>query len=208
MGQTQISVIKRVIRPWFTCVSIITIKLECFSKTIGDHVKGLPRGVLTNKHLVTFTGFRYYIKMHSQATPTLGDIEVDVVLKDIKNIHLSVHPPAGRVSISAPLHMNFETIRVFAISKLSWIKSQQKKMQAQERATPREYLERESHYVWGKRYLLVVEEKDQPPGIELLQNRIIMRVRPGTDEHKRRSIAEEWYRGQVKEAVPSYRFEM
>jgi hypothetical protein len=50
--------------------------------------------------------------------------------------------------------------------------------------------------------------KDQPPGIELLQNRIIMRVRPGTDEHKRRSIAEEWYRGQVKEAVPSYRFEM
>ena len=132
----------------------------------------------------------------------LGDLQVDVVFKDIKNVHLSVHPPTGRVSISAPLHMNFETIRTFAISKLGWIKRQQKKMQAQERETPREYLERESHYVWGKRYLLVVEEKDQPSGIELRQNQMIIRVRPGTDEYKRRSITEEWYRGQIRDAVP------
>ena len=133
----------------------------------------------------------------------LGDLQVDVVFKDIKNVHLSVHPPAGMVRISAPLRMNFETIRVFAISKLGWIKSQQKKMQDQERETRREYLERESHYVWGKRYLLVVEEVNQPPGIEAKQNRLIMRVRPGTNEDKRQSIAEEWYRGQVRQAVPA-----
>ena len=80
----------------------------------------------------------------------LGDIAVDVVLKDIKNVHLSVYPPTGRVRISAPLRMNIDTIRVFAISKLGWIKQQQTKVASQERETPREYLDRESHYVWGQ----------------------------------------------------------
>lgn len=79
----------------------------------------------------------------------LGDIAVDVVQKDIRNIHLSVHPPAGKVRIAAPLRMDLDTIRVFAITKLAWIKSQQKKLREQERETPREYLDRESHYVWG-----------------------------------------------------------
>ena len=90
----------------------------------------------------------------------LGDIAVDVVLKDIKNVHLSVYPPTGRVRISAPSRMSLDTIRVFAISKLGWIKQQQKKLREQERETPREYLDRESHYVWGKRYLLKVVESD------------------------------------------------
>ena len=90
----------------------------------------------------------------------LGDIAVDVVLKDIKNVHLSVYPPTGRVRISAPQRMNLDTIRLFAISKLGWIKQQQTKLREQERETPREYLDRESHYVWGKRYLLKVIECD------------------------------------------------
>ena len=81
----------------------------------------------------------------------LGDIAVDVVLKDIKNVHLSVYPPTGRVRISAPKRMNTETIRVFAISKLGWIKQQQGKLLEHERETPRYYIDRESHYVWGKR---------------------------------------------------------
>ena len=89
----------------------------------------------------------------------LGDIAVDVVFKDIKNVHLSVYPPTGRVRISAPSRMSLDTIRVFAISKLGWIKQQQEKLREQERETPREYLDRESHYVWGKRYLLKVIEK-------------------------------------------------
>src|SRR5258706_8804619 len=97
----------------------------------------------------------------------LGAITVDVVKKDIKNIHLSVYPPTGKVRISAPLRMDLDTIRVFAISKLGWIKEQQHKLREQERETPREYLDRESHYVWGKRYLLVLVEKDVRPGVEL-----------------------------------------
>jgi len=80
----------------------------------------------------------------------LGDIAVDVVLKDIKNIHLSVYPPTGRVRISAPSRMSLDTIRVFTISKLGWIKRHQTKIRGQERETPREYLDRESHYVLGK----------------------------------------------------------
>jgi predicted metal-dependent hydrolase len=132
----------------------------------------------------------------------LGDITVDVVLKDIKNVHLSVYPPAGRVRISAPKRMSLDTIRVFALSKLGWIRQQQAKLRQQERETPREYVERESHYLWGKRYLLTVTESDEPPSIELKHRRMLLRVRPGTDTNKRQALVEEWYREQLKEAVP------
>ena len=132
----------------------------------------------------------------------LGGIVVDVVFKDIKNIHLSVYPPAGRVRISAPSRMSLGTIRVFAISKLGWIKQQQMKLKEQERETPREYLDRESHYVWGKRYLLKVIESDESPSVELKHSRIILKVRPITSDEKKQSIVEEWYREQIKEAVP------
>src|SRR5438477_10508722 len=97
----------------------------------------------------------------------LGDIAVDVVLKDIKNVHLSVYPPTGRVRISAPSRMSLDTIRVFAISKLGWIKQQQNKFSEQQRETPREYLDRESHYVWGKRYLLKIVEDGAAPKLSL-----------------------------------------
>jgi predicted metal-dependent hydrolase len=133
----------------------------------------------------------------------LGDITVDVVFKDIKNIHLSVHPPTGRVRISAPLRMHLDTIRVFAISKIVWIKQQQKKLREQARETPREYLDRESHYVWGKRYLLTVTEIDKAPSVELNHSRMLLRVRPGTDEKRMHVLVEGWYREQIKGAVPS-----
>lgn len=132
----------------------------------------------------------------------LGDIVVDVVLKDIKNVHLSVYPPTGRVRISAPGRMNIDTIRVFAISKLDWIKQQQKKLREQQRETPREYVDRESHYVWGKRYLLAIRESDEPSSIELKHSRMLLRVRPGTVERSREALFEGWYREQIKTAVP------
>ena len=131
----------------------------------------------------------------------LENIKVDVVLKDIKNIHLSVYPPTGRVRISAPSHMKVETVRVFAISKLGWIKKQQRKILEQERETPREYLNRESHYVWGKRYLLKIEESDEPPLVELKHNHMLLMVRPGTDDRKKQSIIDFWYREQLRKAV-------
>jgi predicted metal-dependent hydrolase len=132
----------------------------------------------------------------------LGEIAVDVVQKDIKNLHLSVYPPTGKVRISAPLRMNLDTIRVFAISKLGWIKQQQKKVSEQEREPPREYLDRESHYVWGKRYLLTLTEKDAAPEVELKHNRILLQTRPAAGEEKRQAVLDEWYRSQLKEAVP------
>jgi len=131
----------------------------------------------------------------------LGDITVDVVLKDIKNIHLSVYPPAGRVRISAPARMRRDTIRVFAVSKLPWIRQQQKKLREQDRETTREYLDRESHYVFGKRCLLRVIEEDAPPLVELKHGKMILRVRPGTSEEARQVVVDEWYRRQLKETI-------
>jgi hypothetical protein len=131
----------------------------------------------------------------------LGDIAIEVVFKNIKNIHLSVHPPSGGVRIAAPAQMNLDTIRVFAISKLGWIKQQQKKLQDQERETPREYLDRESHYLWGKRYLLRVAKREQAPAVVLKHNHIVLGVRPGTDQVAKEAIIADWYRQQVKEVA-------
>jgi len=131
----------------------------------------------------------------------LGDIVADVVRKDIKNVHLSVYPPTGTVRISAPLNMKLDTIRIFAISKISWIRKQQQKLNDQERETCREYLDGESHYLWGKRYLLKVTEKNAAPVVKLSHSEMVLRIRPGATEAKRRSVVDEWYRQQVKEAV-------
>lgn len=132
----------------------------------------------------------------------LGDMRVEVVRKEIKNLHLSVLPPQGKVRVAAPRHMNLDTIRVFVISKLAWIRAQQRKMLAQERETPREYLDRESHYVWGRRYLLKRVEKETAPAIELRHRRLVLQVRPGAGEARSQEILEAWYREQIRAAVP------
>jgi predicted metal-dependent hydrolase len=127
----------------------------------------------------------------------------EVVFKAIKNVHLSVHPPSGRVSISAPSRMNPETVRVFAISKLNWIKQQQRKIREQDRESPREFLDRESHYVWGKRYLLSVIERDGPPCVELRHNKLVLQVRPAADADKRQALVDAWYRELVRQTAPA-----
>ncbi len=132
----------------------------------------------------------------------LGGVSVDVVNKDIKNLHLSVYPPTGRVRIAAPLHMKLETIRVFAISKLGWIKRQQRHVVSQDREAPREYLERESHYVWGKRYLMKVVESHTPPTIALSHRQLVLSVRPNMGEERRGEILDAWYRAQIRATVP------
>lgn len=129
----------------------------------------------------------------------LGSLRADVIRKDIRHVHLSVLPPEGRVRISAPLHMSLETVRVFAISKLGWIRQQQHKLQAQAREPQREYLTRESHYVWGQRYLLAVLEKDAAPAVELRHHTLVLQVRPGADEARRQDVLDAWYRTQLRD---------
>ena len=133
----------------------------------------------------------------------LGDIAINIVQKNIKNVHLSVYPPDGQVRISAPLRMDVDTIRVFALTKLAWIKKQQKKLQQQARETPREYLDRESHYLWGKRYLLELVEKNARPEVKLEHKKILLQVRPTSSEEKKQSILDNWYREQLKLAIPA-----
>jgi predicted metal-dependent hydrolase len=137
-------------------------------------------------------------------TIDLGNIIADVVQKDIKNIHLSVYPPLGRVKIAAPLRMDLETIRIFAISKLGWIKLQQTKFCNQERETPRDYISKESHYFLGKRYLLKVVETDNKPTVEIKHDTILLQVKPNSSSEQKHIILQEWYREQLKEIVPKY----
>lgn len=129
---------------------------------------------------------------------TLGAIEAEVVFKDIRNVHLTVLPPKGRVRISAPRHMTLDTVRVFALSKLPWIKAQREKMARQQREVTREYLERESHYVWGRRYLLKLIEVEAAPSIELRHRTLALTIRPNADAVAKDAVLARWYRDQVR----------
>jgi predicted metal-dependent hydrolase len=131
-------------------------------------------------------------------TIDLNGLAVELVRKDVKTIRLSVYPPDGSVRVSAPRRMPLETIRLFAVAKLDWIKAQRAKMLGQPRETPREYRERESHYLWGQRYLLSVREADRAPGVEVDPSKIVLSVRPGSDSAKRAEVMTSWYRGLLR----------
>ena len=92
-------------------------------------------------------------------TIQLGEVSITVTLKDIKHVHLSVHPPSGRVTLVAPKGTRPEVTRAYALSKLGWIRNQQAKLRGQDREPPRQFVERESHYLWGRRYLLSIREE-------------------------------------------------
>jgi predicted metal-dependent hydrolase len=123
--------------------------------------------------------------------------------KDIRNVHLSAPPPAGRVRIAAPRHLSDDAIRAFAVGKLGWIRRQRGKIQSQERETPRGFLDRETHYAWGRRLLLRVVEVEAAPRVELSPRRLMLHVRPGTPSAQRAMLLDEWYRAQIRDALPT-----
>ena len=132
----------------------------------------------------------------------LGELTIAVTRKAVKHVHLSVHPPAGRVTLVAPINTRLEVARAYAISKLGWIRAQQFKLQTQARETPRQFIERESHYLWGRRYLLSVVEREAKPGVKLDHRRITLMVRPGSSQEKRAEVIHEWHKSLLHEVVP------
>jgi hypothetical protein len=135
-------------------------------------------------------------------TIRIGDIVISVSRKAVKNVHLSVHPPTGHVTLVAPVETRLEVARAYAISRLGWIRDQQAILLGQARETPRRFVERESHYLWGRRYLLSVVEKNAKPAVKLDHLRITLTVRPGTAQAKREDVMHEWHRTLLHKAVP------
>lgn len=132
----------------------------------------------------------------------LGDITISVAFKAIKNVHLTVHPPDGQVSLVAPLGTRPEVARAYAITRLGWIRQQQATLGAQARETPRQYVERESHYLWGRRHLLNVVEGEGKAFVTLDHKRITLHVRPGSDAAKRAEVLHEWHKRLLHDVVP------
>lgn len=135
-------------------------------------------------------------------TIQLGTLIIEVTRKDIKHVHLSVHPPGGRVTLVAPRETRLEAARAYAASKLGWIREQQAKMRGQARETQREFVERESQYLWGRRYLLSVREEDIKPCVRIDHRSITLTVRPGSTRAKREAVMQDWHRSLLHEVVP------
>lgn len=133
---------------------------------------------------------------------TVAGISVDVVYKDIKNLHIGVYPPVGRVRVAAPSRLDDDQVRLALVQRLPWIKSQQERMQAAERQSQREMIAGESHYVWGSRYRLKIVERAGRSHLELDGDRLVLYVPEGTSTELRRDLLDRWYRERLREAIP------
>ena len=135
----------------------------------------------------------------------INDLEIEIIRKKIKNIHLSIHPPEGRIRVAVPEKIEDEAVRLFVISKLSWIKNQRAKFDLQVRHSPREYVSGESHYYLGTRYLLNVIESNGKQRVEIRNKKVLdLYVRPNSTSYKRSKVMEVWYRERLKEIIPKY----
>ena len=134
-------------------------------------------------------------------TIRVGEIAVALTRKDVKHVHLSVHPPSGRVTLVAPTGTRPEVARAYAVSKLGWIRDQQAKLREQPRESPRQFVERESHFLWGRHYLLSVKEEEAKPSVRLGHRTITLTVRPGSSQAKRAAVMHEWQRSLLHETV-------
>lgn len=137
-------------------------------------------------------------------TIELDGVHCDIIFKKIKNLNLRVHPPCGRVSISAPLRMDLETIRIFIASKLGWIHKQQLKIKNQKSESPKEYITSEIHYYLGQKHLLRVVEHNTTPTVILKNNTIELYVRKGASIKQKASILQGWHKQQLQELIPRY----
>ena len=132
----------------------------------------------------------------------VSNIEIDVIKKDIKNMHLSVLPPMGKVRISAPLNASDDAIRLFAVTKIGWIKKQIEKYENQPRQAEREYVSGESHYIWGRRYILEIRYNNKANNVEIKGSKIFLSVREKSTPKQRDRVMNEWYRNELKKRIP------
>jgi hypothetical protein len=132
----------------------------------------------------------------------VGGIAIEVVRKAVKNLHLGVYPPSGRVRVAAPLHLDNDAVRLAVVTRLGWIRRRREEFERQERQSKRELVTGESHYVRGRRVRLDVVEHDGPPSVRLVgRARLKLLVRTGSDRDKRETVLEAWYRSRVLDAA-------
>ena len=130
------------------------------------------------------------------------DITIEVEREKIKNMHLRVYPPDGHVRVSAPMRCSEDTIRSFVASKIDWIKKHQERIRRRNTRAPLKFSDGELHFFKGMEYRLRVIEKEAKPHVEINGDSLVLYVRPGADEGKRRSVLEEFYRRQLKQELP------
>lgn len=136
-------------------------------------------------------------------TIEIGELLIEVTRKGVKNIHLSVHPPDGRVTLVAPSATRLDVARAYAITKLGWIHDQQEKLRNQARESPRRFIGRESHFLWGRRYLMIIIEKDEKPSVRLDHRTIRLTVRPGSTTEKKAEVIHDWHKSLLHGVVPT-----
>lgn len=133
-----------------------------------------------------------------RSTITVVDLTVEIHFKPIKNLHLSVYPPDGRVRVAAPLHFDEDAVRLAVAKRLPWVRRQRAELQVAHRLSEREMVTGESYYVWGRRLRLRVVEASGRPKVRIDGNRLALTVRPGTSASERTNLVDRWERRQLR----------
>jgi len=133
---------------------------------------------------------------------TIDEITIDLTLKKIRNVHIYVKAPDGRVVMTAPARMSIETIRNFATSKIDWIRGHRERLRGQAGQTQKDFVDGERHDVWGIANVLKVVVAEKAPAVRVESGTLTMTVRAGSDSERRRAVMDDWYRDQVRDALP------
>jgi predicted metal-dependent hydrolase len=133
---------------------------------------------------------------------TIRGIDIDVIYKDIKNLHIGVYPPLGRVRVAAPLRLDDDLVRLAVIQRLPWIKRQREQLRSAERQSKREMITGESHFVWGIRHRLKVVARPGRAHVEIDGERLLLYVPAGTENETRLAILQQWERAQLRDRIP------
>ncbi len=140
----------------------------------------------------------------ASASLTIRGIDVDIIYKNIKNLHIGVYPPLGRVRVAAPHQLDDEQVRLAVIQRLPWIKEQREQFRSAERQSTRDMVTGESHYVWGVRRRMKVVERPGRAHIELDGERLLLYIPVGTTAERRRELLDRWYREQLRHVLPGF----
>lgn len=134
---------------------------------------------------------------------TVRGIDIDVIYKDIKNLHIGVYPPLGRVRVAAPNRLDDDQVRLAIIQRLPWIKKQRAQLLTTDRQSEREMATGESHYVWGLRRRLKMVERPGRAHFEVDGDRLVLYIPAGRSVEQRRKLLDSWYRAQLRDATPA-----
>lgn len=133
----------------------------------------------------------------------IGDVDVQVVRKHVKNLNLSIKPVTGLVRVSVPFHMSDKDLYKHLLPRLDWIRKKIALALTRQGTRQNLMVNGETHLVFGKVCRLEVFERSGRHEVLIKEpGKLILYVRPATTTPNREIVLNNFYRKQLKDKIP------